>query len=336
MPSIRKSEFIIEDFTQEINKIPRPWSLVDSMDLFTVNNVSTDTITVDVVQEKTDTFGDQRRGSDRTKVGPETVIAKPLVIPFFPLDGAVTPSDLQNLRKAGTANDAETLSSAQLKIMERIRRYHGALKEKALVEAILGTTYAPNGTIGAQSYFSVFETSQVTVDFAFSSGATDVLAVAESAWGSIIDNAQDGGQAYEIVALCSPGWFASFIAHPKVAGAYEAYASNPNPNRVRVGGKSIFRQFEHGNVLYIEYRGAFNGVPLIPANEAYFIPMGIADMFNIYYGPSDTLAAVNQPGVELYMQTVESPNGRRLDVESETALLAVNSRPELVIKATKS
>lgn len=326
MPTTRKSEFIIQDFTFEINKIPRPWSLVDSMDMFTVNNVVTDTVTVDVTQEKTDVIGDVRRGSDRTKVGPETTIAKPLSVPFFTLDGAVTPVDIQNLRRAGTADDPETLSNAQMKIMERIRRYHGALKEKALVEAILGSTYAPNGTIGTQNYFTTFGTSQVTVDFAFSVGTTDVLGKAEEAWGSIIDNAQDGGTSYEIVALCSPGWFADFISHPKVAGAYEQYAANPNPNRVRVGGQSIYRQFEHGNVLYIEYRGAFNGTALIPADEAYFMPVGIMDMFNLYYAPSDTLAAVNQPGQELYMQTVESINGRRIDIESETALLAVNSR----------
>lgn len=336
MPVTRKSDFVIQDFTQEINKLPRVWSLVDSMNMFTTHNVTSENITVDVTTEKTDVIGDVRRGSDRTKVGPETTVVKALTVPFFTLDGAVTPTDLQNLRKVGTANDAATVADARIRIMERIRRYHGALREKVLVEALLGNAFIPNGTVAAQNYFTIFNESQVTLDFVFSSATTDILGKAEEAWASIIDNADDGSGTYEIVALCSPGWFSSFISHPKVAGAYEDYTSRANPNRVRPGSTSIFRQFEHGNVLYIEYRGAFAGTFLIPADEAYFFPKGIESMFDLYFAPGDLLDAVNTPGQELYMIEVTDPRGRRLDIESDSAILAVNNRPGLVIKATKS
>lgn len=336
MPVTRKADWVIQDFTAEVNKIPRPWSLVDSMNMFTEMPVTSTTVTIDVITEKTDTYGDVRRGADRTKVGPETTKAVSLQAPFFALDAAITPVDVQNLRQAGTTNDPATIANLRLRIMERIRRYHGALKEKCLVEALLGSTYAPNGTIAAQNYYTIFGESQTTVDFVFSSGTEDVLGKAESAWGAVIDNAQDGAGSYEVVALCSPGWFQDFISHPKVAGAYEDYLARVNPNRERPNGGSIYRQFEHGNVLYIEYRGAFNGVNLIPTDEAYFFPRGIADQFDTYFAPGDLLDAANQPGQELYMIEVRDPRGRRLDIESDSSMLMVNKRPSLTIRATKS
>jgi hypothetical protein len=43
---------------------------------------------------------------------------------------------------------------------------------------------------------------------------------------------------------------------------------------------------------------------------------------------------LNTEGQENYMWIHRDPKGRRIDVESETAMLAVNQRPELVVRAT--
>lgn len=334
--STRINDELMQDFTVAINKIPRGWNLLDEMGLSTTVGISTETASVDVVQERTDTFGDTRRGGERNKVGNESVITKPLAVPFFTLDGVLRPTDIQNLRRWGTENDLQSTDEAVEKIMTRIRRYQGALREKALAEAVQGRAYVPNGTTEAYNYYTVFNQTQTSIDFELGTAGTNVLEKAEQAWGAIIDNAQDGANSYEVICLASPDWFSKFIKHPSVENAYLYYQSTQEPLRNRQGGGSIYREFVHGNVKYIEYRGAFNGTALIPAGEAYFLPMGIEDMFTTYHAPADHLDYVNTEGQETYMFVNRSQNGRKIEVESETAMLVANQRPELVIKATTS
>lgn len=334
MAVTRLSDFEIQDFTTEINKIPRQWNLIDSMNMFDEVRNSTDNISIDVVQEKTDTFGDTRRGGTRNSLGNESVTEVPLKVPFFSLDDAIRPTDLQNLRAYGTANDVMTEQMARMRIMERLRRYHNALREKIMVNAIMGSGFAPNSTTTQYNYYTVFSETQQTTDVAFSTATTDVNARLEIAYGNIIDNAENETGAYEIVVLCSPGWFQDFISHPNVKGAYEDYMARVNPNRERTGGTSIYREFMHYNMRFIEYRGSFGGTNLVTADEAFMFPVGIDNMFEMHYAPGDLLDYVNTPAQDMYM--IEKRDERRLIIESDTSMLGVNTRPELVQRLTKS
>lgn len=334
--STRIDSNLMQDFTLAINKVPRAWNLVDSMNLASTNGVSTETVTIDVITERTNTFGDARRGGERNTVKSETIITKNLTIPFFPLDKAVRPNDIQSLRKFGTENDLATVNDATARIMERLRRYQTALREKVIIEAIKGKSYSPNGTTEVYDYYTVFEVTgkKLELTFDLTNTASDPLAKSEEAYAHVIDNADDGASGYEIIALCSPEFFTKLLANDILSAAYINYASLQEPLRDRQGGSSIYRKFTHGGVLYIEYRGAFNGAKLIPAEEAYFMPLGIQDMFQINHAPADHLDFVNTPGQELYMWVYTDPRGRRIDIESETAMIAVNHRPELIVRAT--
>lgn len=324
----------LQNFSHAVNKIPRAWNLLDSLGLAETVPVNTETVSVDVVQEKTDTFGDARRGGPRGFVEAETVITKPLSIPFFPLDSAIRPTDLQNLRQWGTEDAPQTVDMALTRIMERLRRYQGALREKALVEALMGNAYAPNGTVAAQNYYTIFEETQTQVAFDLTNTAVNPAGKAEEAWGAIIDNAQDGQSNYDVIAICGSGFFQKLIEHPDVVNAYTYYQSTQEPLRQRLGGGSIYREFVWQNVRYIEYRGSFGGTALLPVEEAWFFPLGIEDMFKVYHAPADTIDAVNTMGQELYMFVRRTD--RKVDVESETSLLCVNSRPSLVVRATSA
>ena len=72
----------------------------------------------------------------------------------------------------------------------------------------------------------------------------------------------------------------------------------------------------------------------IPDGEARLVPMGIDSMFQLHFAPADDLAEANTPAQELYMWYKHSAYLREEKVESETSMLAVNTRPELVVKVT--
>lgn len=332
--STRINDSQMQDFTAAINKVPRAWNIFDELDMIETFGVATETASVDVISEKTNTFGDVRRGGPRTNVEAETSITKALTIPFFSLDGAVRPSDLQNLRKYGTESDNANVNDAVERIMQRIRRYQTSLRSKAMAEAIQGAAYAPNGTVAAQNYYTVFEQTQKVVDFDLANAATDPIAKAEEVYAHIIDNADDGATQYDVIAWCSPTFFSGLLANDTFALAYTHFQSQVNPLRERTGGNSIGREFTHGGIRYVETRAAFNGVPLIPAGDAYFMPLGIDQMFQQIHAPADHLDYVNTAGQEAYMWIHKDPKGRKVEVESETAFITVNNRPELVVRAT--
>lgn len=324
------------DFTAAINKVPRAWNLLEQLAIADTVGVATETASVDVVTEKTGTIGDSRRGGQRNNVGAESVISKNLTIPFFSLDGAVRPTDIQNLRKWGTENELETVDGAVMRTMERIRRYQTSLREKATMTAVQGASYSPNGTTEVYDYYNVFGVTGKKLEVAFdlANATTDPAAKAEQAFGHIIDNADDGANSYEVVALCGTGFFSKLLSNDTFKQAYLYFQSQVNPLRERAGGNSIFREFVYGNVKYIEYRGAFNGAALIPTEEAFFMPVGISDMFQVVHAPADHLDYVNTVGQETYMWINREP--RKVTVESETAMLAINTRPELVVRATSA
>lgn len=334
----RQNDNEMMDFTTYINKVPRSWNLLDSMNIAETVGTETETASIDVETEKTGTFGDTRRGGKRNFVGSEESITKHLTIPFFTLDGVVKPTDIQNLRKIGTANTLKGTNETVVKIMARIRAYHGNLREKALMEAVKGKSYSPNGTTEQYDYFNTFEVAGKRLEKAMdlANNATDVIDKQEEIFGHIIDNADDNANGYSLVCLASPQYFSALLANEHLQNSYLQYTTlgRQEPLRDRMGGGSPYREFTHGSVHYIEYRASFNGEKLIPDNEAFYMPVGIDDMFKVHHAPAYHLDYNNTVGKETYMWVHRDPKGRRIDIESETAMLAVNARPELVVRAT--
>ena len=328
----RYGDFHVQDLTAAVNKMPPVWTLVSSLNLFSKEFGETEFVTVDVIQEKVGLISDKRRGGPRNYTNSEEAIVKRLEIPFFPLDGGIRPSDLQNLRKYGTANDTVKLNEVRERVMRRVRMNHAATSEKAMVQAVKGLAYAPSGTTEQYNYYTVFGQTQSTVYFDLA-GTGDPIAKAEEARLGITENAQDGGSSYEIVALCSKGFFSKLLQNADFKEAFTYFNSNPNPLRERVGGNSVYREFVFGNVRYIEY--AFkdaNGADFIETDIAYMLPVGIEGMFRQHFAPADTVDDANTTAREIYMW--EKRDRRKVEIESESSFLCVNYRPELVVKCS--
>lgn len=335
MAVTRKSEVEILDFTTEINKIPRQPTLFDQILNIGDEAISTTTVQVDVVQRNLAQMVASRRGGERTNIAAASYITKSFVPAFFTLDGVIRPTDVQNLRQAGTANDLETVDNVRMKIMEDLRRYHGALRQKAIAEAIKGASYVGNDLYTAYDYYTEFGVTKKTITWDWTSATLDPIAKAEEAWQYVIDNAQDAAGSYELVCLCGKNFFSQLLQNPVFREAYQFYMNGAEPLRTRSGGGSIVRQFSYGNVTYYDMSSQkIGGTPLIADGAAYFLPVGIPDMFTIYHAPGDLIDSANQPGQELYM--VEKRDYRSVKIESETSLICVNKRPELcvVVSAT--
>lgn len=330
MPQVRNGDFQIVDLSGTLELVPRVDSLVTNMNLFTTHMGVTTVAQVERVKEVEFAIQAKQRGGERQFVDAETADLKNFNVPFFPLDRTITPADVQNFRKYFTAEAPRTVQDVVTRCVARIRRDHAQLREVALINAIMGKSYAPGDSNCQYNYFTVFGVEQVVANIAFTDAAVDPMAVLEEKGrASIIDNAGDNAGSYELVVLASRKWFSALIAHPMIRTAYQYYASNQEPLRRRLGGNNINRVFEHGGVTFIE---DISGI--IPAGEAYMMPRGISEMFQLHYAPADTVVDANTPAQELYIWYKYSSFFRTEKIETETSFLAINTRPELVIKLT--
>lgn len=326
---MRNGDFQILDFSSMLEIVPRIDQLITNMNLFTEHFGRTTIAQVERVDEGVRDIEARRRGGERNYVGSEKVRLKNFNIPFFPLDRQINAADIQNFRAYGTENAPKTVEQEVTRILTRLRRYHSQLKEKALFAAVMGNSYSGGDTRAEYDYYAEWGVTQVRADVDFTKMATDPIDVIEAeARAYIIDNAGDNGNGYEIIVLASRKWFSALINHPLVMNAYQFYPSTQEPLRRRLGGNANNRMFEHKNILFIE---DISGN--VPDGEAYILPKGIDDMFNVFYAPSDTIEDVNQTARDMYVWYKESPYHRERKVESETSFLATNNRPELVVRS---
>ena len=74
---------------------------------------------------------------------------------------------------------------------------------------------------------------------------------------------------------------------------------------------------------------------LVPANEAYFLPLGTRDTFISYFSPANKLDYVNTLGEKAYVWTYTDPKGAKVEIESEHNALHLIRKPSAIVRAVK-
>lgn len=337
MATIRSFEkpFELVDYTEELVSIPNTWGLINSLGIFRNEAVSQHSITVESTNGTLALITDQVRGARNTMNSDDTRALRSFAIPHFPLDDAVKPQDIQGKRAYGGADAVETEAAVIARKLARIRMNHAVTMEAARAFALTtGAVYAPNGTV-VGNYYTDFGVTRKVVDFVLGTGTTEILAKSEEVIAHIQDNILTGEVVNQIVMLCSPTFFAKIISHATVKEAYKYYTSTQEPLRNRLG-TGLNRQFVHGNVTYIEYRGSYNGVPLIPVGDAYAMPTGTVDMFISYFSPANKFSHVNTLGEEAYAFTYRSPQDEEITIQTEHNALHLVRRPQALVRVFSS
>jgi len=337
MATIRSFDrpFELTDFTEELLIIPNTWGLTNQMGIFEQEGVAQHTITVEKIDQSLNLITDRVRG-ERNNVNKDYERElHSFAIPHFPLDDYITPEDIQGKRAYGMANTEEQLAQVRARKLERIRRNHAVTLEAARMQALTnGTIYAPNNTVSVD-WYSAFGVTRKEVDFDLGTAATDVIAKGEEVIAHIQDNILSGDLVTGIVALCSPEYFSKLISQAGVKEAYKYYTSTQQPNRDRLGA-GLYREFEHGGIRYIEYRGSYNGQALIPANDAYFLPMGVTDMFKTYFSPANKFSFTNTMGEEAYVFEYPGATDENILLQSESNFVNMLRRPQIVVRGYTS
>jgi len=338
MANARSANFTLIDYSKEINLIPTVWSLLGGLDLFEKKQITETVTQVERVQEISDVFNAQIRGGDVNIVGSEKAETKDFRLSYFPMDRPIRNEDIQDFREYGTGNVSKTLMTTVTRIMARVKRMHAQVREAAYAAAIKGTNYnGPSGDGPVYNYYDAWGITPVTADVDFTDELVNPGTVIEkNARAPIIRTAQDGvtsDSSYSIIAWCGEEWFSALVDHPLVVDAFDKYESKQEPLRKRLGmggdPDNSIRVFHYKGVTYFEDLS-----PNIAPGDAYILPRNMPGMFKIVYGPAYKVALANTEGQELYLWYKADEFNDDYKVESQASLIAVGTRPELVIKST--
>ena len=330
--------FSVADWTAELNVIPNKWGTIGNLGIFSEEGVAEHVVQFEEITRDGALIVDRVRG-DRSNVGKDaTRKLHSFQVPHFPMEDAIFPQDIQGKRAYGSASEAETLDLVRARKMERIRQNHAWTLEAARAQAIvLGTVYAPSGTVSQDWYQEFTQTTRpAAIDFNLGTSTVETLGKIETCIATIQDNS--GSVNFTgIVALCGPSFFAKLISHDSVKQAYKYYSSTQEIVRTagRPNATAMHREFTYGSVRFIEMRDAYNGTALIPTGEFYFIPTG-TDFFRTYFSPANRFGLVNTIGEQVYMFETMAPNGTAYSIETEANFVNAILKPLLVVKANSS
>ena len=333
------NNFQITDWTEELLVVPNQYGKIQQMGLFDVESVATHTVNFEMINQSIGLIGDKVRGERNNVSKDYTRLIKAYPVPHFPLDDAIKPADIQGKAAYGGSGTGtpEVLDAVRARKLERIRKSHAQTLETARMKLLTtGDIYAPNGTV-AGNFYTDFGVTRKEVDFDLDTSTTEVLLKIEEVVAHIQDNLLTGDVVDTVVGLVSPEFMNKLVTHASIKDAYKFYASTEEV--LRRGGREMGRTggldrvFTVGPITFMEYR-AFdpNGVRFIPANDAYFFPMGTSDIFKTYFGPADKFDLVNTLGVEAYMFEYPNTTDSEILIQSESNFLNICRKPAILVR----
>lgn len=327
--------FEVSDWTEELVLVPNQWGRLAADGLFQEEGIETYTVQFEQTTKDGAIIVDKVRGERADANKEQGSLIRAWSVPHFPYDDYITPSDIKGKRAYGTASDEEQLALVRARRLARIRQNHAWTLEHARWKALTsGDVYAPNGTV-SMNYFTEFGVSQKSVNFTFGTNTTDIVSKVEEGIAHIQDNAS-GQNVSGIVCYCSSGFFSSLISHNNVKTAYTYYTSTQEPLRQRLGGNTtMYREFFHAGVLFVEVRGNYAGNAFIPANEAVMVPVG-TDAFKTYFASANKFSLAGTTGEPAYAFEYQSERDDKIILESESNFLNALCRPAMVVKCTAS
>lgn len=88
-----------------------------------------------------------------------------------------------------------------------------------------------------------------------------------------------------------------------------------------------YRYFEYGGVRFVNYLGFVGDKQFIDPDKAYWLPVGVPNLFTVNYGPSDYMEYANTVGIKYYAKQERIPFDKGIQIECQTNPLVLCTRP---------
>jgi len=332
------------EITPAINLVPNRYFLMDQLGMFRDVFLTQKHALVPVYNEVLPgALQDYNWGEKSQTLSPDNKRYMRIDVPHFPASYAITPQDVEGIAswaQVYQGNDLQTIDMVREMKLAKARKAHAWVREVSRFNLVTtGSVYAPRGTVTQNFYqeFGVARTQLVT-DLATS---TTPDAQVNQVVAALQDNLQSGEIVSRFIALCSPSYFQALINNAyitdilkaQLAGGVSNLLLNRQVGLPGTGNESpVYRNFEYQGVTFYEVRPQA-GTTFIPDGQAYFMPVGVDDLFTTYYATPNKFATVNTAAQASYAWEFRDPKDEIIEVETETNLLNFVSRPQEIVVA---
>lgn len=318
---------------REIKYVP---SYISSLNIFRTQTISTTHVAIE--KDKAQNIFLVRaspRGAPGQTFGKNNRSMRMLPVPHFQVDDAVYADEVQNIRAFGDTVAVETLQgriaeraaevSASFALTEEYQRL-SVITKGQLLDSDGSVLYDYNDEFG--------ESMPAEVDFDLDNASPEpgAIRVKSAAVWRAMGNSLDGIPFTGILAICGDAFFDALVNNAETRPTYlnTAEARDLRSGYLDPTG-GTWGSFTYGDIRWVNYRGGQSVG--IDTNKAYFIPLGVPDLFRTVYAPADYIETVNRPGQRLYAKQWRMPNDKGVNMEFQTNVLHYVTRPRVLMRA---
>jgi len=311
----------LTELTDAVNTLPYVPRMLGDMGVFTVQPISTLTVSGEYKDGEVQLVTNQPRGV----VGEVNTVTKRVGRAFstlhLPIQDAVKADDVQGVRAFGNATIAETVQGRVNDKLQEMKDHIDSTIEWHRVGAIKGVLLDADGTTQILDMYSEFSIARVTYDFDFSSDSADVRQQCMELKRLTV--AQLGRWPMTMVGLlCSDGFFDALIQHDSVKDTYEGWSAAASLRQ-----NLAYEMFDFAGCRFVNYRGNVSSQAFVTADTACSFPIGTGGIFKEYYAPADYEETVNTMGLPFYAKSELMPFGKGRLIETQSNPLLLNHRP---------
>lgn len=336
------------DLTQEVNRIPNTYGLLNALNLAPFEVKSSIYVRVDIKDGVIYVLAAKARGAPGSVGGDETESGLIFQIPHFPHLENILVDDVDGMLHVVNGRiTPRSLNQELARKLFAIRQHHTITLEYIRLGMLRGLIKDGQGRV-LYDLYDAFGITKKAVDFKLGTAGTDVREKCEK----VVDHAMtklQGETTTGVQSLVSSEWFNKLITHEKVEKFWlQAQNSSEHRelNRQMMGG-SWGRVFEFGDILFREYKG---GLPLkaadgtitternIEAGKGHAYPAGTQNMMRTFEAPVHHIQMVNSAPEEdtIYVSPKVLDHGEGVELKSQSNRLAICKQPECLVELTSS
>jgi uncharacterized coiled-coil protein SlyX len=320
--------------TQGINKQPYSPSLLEELGIFEENNLLMRSFFLEEISGTLSLIPAGSYGGLGTLASRPSRRALPFQTIAYPFDDALTFASLEGIRAFGK-QELETIQTALTNKQMAMAKNHDYTREYIRMKSLQGAILDSNGSTTLLNVFTAFNLTQQTKDFVFDTSTTDILAACLDVRQKIQTKLGVlGPSSIQVVAVCGATWFSKLIAHARVRDIYLNVMGMPN--RSILDSDIRFTGFEFGGIRFIQYRQDGASPTFISADEAYAFPINTPGLYQSYYAPAPFEDTMGKPGLPIYMRAERMKFGYGVDLHTESNQIHLCTRPDVVVKCTRS
>lgn len=288
-------------------------------------NLTTTSVMVEFIDGKVNLIPDRSRAdAPNQKAFGKDSIVRTFRVPHLSLQTTIRADQIQDVRKAGTAD--ALLSNAEVvadEIAEH-RNSHDATIEHLMLGAVKGKIVDADGTTIIYDLFSEFGISEPTTSLQFSSATADLGLTIEQTLRAM-KKALKGDVASGCTVLCSPEFFDALVSHKSTKEAWLRYQDNVLA-RENTNGKFAWKGM---NFEIYDYN--IGATPMIEAGHAHAYLTGMRNGFVRYNAPGNMMTEANKLARAFYIDAELLEHKRGVSIYTEGNPLPMCLRPQTLM-----